>query len=221
MEDSDDTPLRSDTSKNLPQSLTSCPNVTICRPKWEKQLPKHLTIASTPEFWSANRRNWTSSSTRIFTQAESEPPNCQWCCPASFIKKKNGKLCLIQDYHALTVITIKNRYPLPFISELVAHLHGTCYFTKLDVHWSYQNVCLKEGDKWKAAFCTNRGLFELVIMMFGLTNAPVMMLAVVWTCNKPPLTKVSPGNAYEIKATTDMTEGEGVSSTDWKVPGRY
>jgi hypothetical protein len=46
------------------------------------------------------------------------------------------------------------------------------YFTKLDVHWGYNNVRIHKGDKWKAAFCTNSGLFEPLVMSFGLTNSP-------------------------------------------------
>ena len=51
-------------------------------------------------------------------------------------------------------------------------LKGTKYFTKLDVQWGYNNIWIKEGDKWKAAFLTNRGLFEPLVMFFGLTNSP-------------------------------------------------
>jgi len=73
-----------------------------------------------------------------------------------FIKKKDGSLYLVQDYHALNAVTVKNRYPLPLISELVSQLRGAWYFTKLDVCWGFNNVCIKLGDEWKAAFCTNR-----------------------------------------------------------------
>jgi len=55
--------------------------------------------------------------------------------PVFFIKKKNGLLHLVQDYRALNTVTVKNRYSLPLISELVSQLHGARYFTKLDVHW--------------------------------------------------------------------------------------
>ena len=92
--------------------------------------------------------------------------------PVFFIKKKDGSLRLVQDYRALNSITIKNRYPLPLISELVNQLRGAKYFTKLDVRWGYQNVRMKEGDEWKAAFRTNRGLYEPLVMFFGLTNSP-------------------------------------------------
>jgi hypothetical protein len=92
--------------------------------------------------------------------------------PVFFIKKKDGTLCLIQDYQALNALMIKNQYPLPLISELVNQLRGAKYFTKLDVRWGYNNVQMKEGDEWKAAFCMNRGLFEPLVMFFGLTNSP-------------------------------------------------
>ena len=92
--------------------------------------------------------------------------------PFFFVKKKDGSLRPVQDYRRLNNITVKNCYPLPLISELVNQLHGAQYFTKLDVRWGYNNVRIKEGDEWKAAFRTNRGLFEPLVMFFGLTNSP-------------------------------------------------
>ena len=88
-----------------------------------------------------------------------------------FIKKKDGSIHLVQDYWALNVITVKNKYPLPLISELIEKLRGTRYFTRLDVWWGFNNVQMKEGNKWKAAFWTNWGLFEPLVMFFGLTNS--------------------------------------------------
>ena len=76
----------------------------------------------------------------------------------------------------LNVITIKNRYPLLFISELVSQLHGAKYFTKLDIHWGFNNICIKPRDEWKAAFCTNCGLFEPLMMFFKMTNSPAVTL---------------------------------------------
>jgi hypothetical protein len=92
--------------------------------------------------------------------------------PVFFIKKKYGKLHMVQDYQALNVITRKNLYPLPLIDNLIHRLKDTCYFTKLDVRWGYNNVHICEGDEWKAAFRTNRGLFEPLVMYFSLTNSP-------------------------------------------------
>jgi hypothetical protein len=88
-----------------------------------------------------------------------------------FIKKKDGKLRFVQDYRALNAITRKDRYPLPLIDDLIHQLKGVHYFTKLDVRWGYNNVRIRKGDEWKATFRTNRGLFEPLVMYFGLTNS--------------------------------------------------
>jgi hypothetical protein len=61
---------------------------------------------------------------------------------------------------------------LPLISELVNKLRGAKIFTKLEIRWGYNNIRIKDGDEWKAAFRTNRGLFEPLVMFFGLTNSP-------------------------------------------------
>jgi len=83
------------------------------------------------------------------------PSKSPMAAPVFFIKKKDGSLRLVQDYRALNSMTVKNKYPLPLISKLVSQLRGARYFTKLDVRWGFNNVCIKPGDKWKAAFRTN------------------------------------------------------------------
>jgi len=100
------------------------------------------------------------------------PSKSPIAAPVFFIKKKDGLLRLVQDYRALNAVTVKNRYPLSHISELVSQLCGAKYFTKLDVRWSFNNVRIKPGDEWKVAFRTNRGLFEPLVMFFGMTNSP-------------------------------------------------
>jgi len=89
-----------------------------------------------------------------------------------FIKKKNGSLWLVQDYRTLNAVTVKNRYLLPLISKLVSQLRRARYFTKLNVQWGFNNVCIKPRDEWKTAFHTNRGLFEPLMIFFGMTNSP-------------------------------------------------
>jgi hypothetical protein len=100
------------------------------------------------------------------------PSKSPMASPFFFVKKKDGFLRPIQDYRKLNDMTIKNRYPLPLIQELVDKLSKARFFTKLDVRWGFNNVRIKEGDEWKAAFRTNRGLFEPLVMFFGLTNSP-------------------------------------------------
>jgi hypothetical protein len=96
-----------------------------------------------------------------------------------FVKNKDGKLRPCQDYRRLNEGTVKNTYPLPLISELINQLKGAKYFTKLDVHWGYNNVHIKDGDQWKTAFKTNRGLFNPTVMFFGLCNSPATFQAMM------------------------------------------
>jgi len=83
------------------------------------------------------------------------PSKSPIAAPVFFIKKKDGSLWLVQDYRALNSMTVKNKYPLLLISKLVSQLCGARYFTKLDIHWGFNNVRIKPGDEWKAAFWTN------------------------------------------------------------------
>jgi len=101
-----------------------------------------------------------------------QPSKSPYTVSFFFIKKKDGKLQPIQDYHPINNWMIKNKYPLPLIPQLVNRLRGCSLYTKFDIHWGYNNVCIKEGDEWKAAFMTNEGLFEPTVMFFGLTNSP-------------------------------------------------
>jgi hypothetical protein len=98
--------------------------------------------------------------------------NSPYASPFFFIKKKDGKLRPVQDYRQLNKWTVRNKYPLPLIKELIARLRNKVWFTKFDVRWGYNNVRIKHGDQWKAAFKTNQGLFEPTVMFFGLTNSP-------------------------------------------------
>ena len=101
--------------------------------------------------------------------------------PVFFVKKKDGWLRLVQDYRKLNEYTIKNRYPLPLASDIVNRLRGARFFTKFDVRWGYHNIRIREGDEWKAVFTTNRGLFELQVMFFGLINSPATFQALMNT----------------------------------------
>ena len=68
--------------------------------------------------------------------------------------------------------TVKNNHPLPLISELIDQVAKALLFSKVDVQKGFNNIWIKEGDEWKAAFKTNKGLFKLTVMFFGLTNCP-------------------------------------------------
>ena len=92
--------------------------------------------------------------------------------PVLFTPKPDGTLRLCVDYRGLNSMTIKNRYPLPLIDEILDRLSGAQVFTKVDVKNAYYRLRIREGDEWKTAFRTRYGLFEYLVMPFGLTNAP-------------------------------------------------
>src|SRR5260370_29591419 len=89
-----------------------------------------------------------------------------------FIKKKDGKLHPVQDYQLINQWTQKNHNVSPLIPQTIDCLAGCTLFTKFDIRWGYNNVRIKEGDEWKAAFLTPEGLFEPTVMFFALTNSP-------------------------------------------------
>ncbi|SAM05196.1 hypothetical protein [Absidia glauca] len=99
--------------------------------------------------------------------------------PIMFVKKKDGSLRLCVDYRGLNKITIKNRYPLPLINEMIDRLSSSSIFTKLDIRNAYHRVRIAKGDEWKTAFRTRYGHFEYLVMPFGLTNAPASFQALI------------------------------------------
>ena len=99
--------------------------------------------------------------------------------PFFFVGKKDRNLRPCQDYRYLNEGTVKNAYPLLLIADLVDQIKGYTRFTKMDVHAGYNNVRIKDGDQWKAAFKTNKGLFEPMVMFFGLCNSPATFQAMM------------------------------------------
>ncbi|XP_070795472.1 uncharacterized protein, partial [Pituophis catenifer annectens] len=102
------------------------------------------------------------------------PSTSPLSAPVLFVKKKTGDLRLCCDYRRLNAITVRNRYPLPLIPELMERLREASIFTKLDLRGAYNLVRVREGDEWKTAFGTRYGHFEYTVMPFGLTNAPAV-----------------------------------------------
>ena len=91
--------------------------------------------------------------------------------PILFIKKKDGSLQLTVNYRGLNKVMKKDRYPLPLIPDLLDHLRSACIFTKLNLHGTYNLMCIADGDEWKTAFWTHYGSYEFQVMHYSLTNA--------------------------------------------------
>ncbi|XP_044715208.1 reverse transcriptase (RNA-dependent DNA polymerase) domain-containing protein [Hirsutella rhossiliensis] len=92
--------------------------------------------------------------------------------PLLLAAKPGGGVRICQDYRGLNNITIKNRYPLPLIRETLDALCNAKVYTKLDIIAAFNKIRIAEGDIWKTAFITRFGLFETLVMPFGLCNAP-------------------------------------------------
>jgi hypothetical protein len=89
-----------------------------------------------------------------------------------FVQKKDGGLCMCVDNRGLNKVTVKDRYPLPRIDDLLDKLHGATVFSSLDLQSGYHQIRIADCDIPKTAFTTHKGLFEYRVMPFGLCNAP-------------------------------------------------
>ena len=121
-----------------------------------------------------------------------EPSKLPYIMSTFCIKKKNSSYHPVQDYRPVNYWTIKDQYPLLDIKHITKELQGHTLFTKFDIRSGYNNICIREGDKWKAAFCTSEGHWQSKVMYFEQCNMLPTFQRIV---NKllPPLKNKYPG----------------------------
>jgi hypothetical protein len=117
------------------------------------------------------------------------PSSSPWGCPALFVLKEDKCLCLCVDYRPLNAVTIKNKYPLPRIDILFDQLAGAQVFSKIDLRSSYHQIKIYDEDISKMAFSMRYGLYEYLVMSFGLTNAPAHFMYLMNSIFIPELDK--------------------------------
>jgi hypothetical protein len=117
------------------------------------------------------------------------PSTSPWGCPALFVKKKDESLRLCIDYRPLKAVTIKNKYPFPRIDVLFDQLVRAKVFSKIDLCSGYHQIKIRASDIPKTAFSTRYGLYEYLVMSFGLTNAPAYFMYLMNSIFMPKLDK--------------------------------
>jgi hypothetical protein len=154
------------------------------------------------------------------------PSNNSFASPLIMVKKKDQTWRPCVDYRHLNALTVKSKYPLPVIDELLDELHGASCFSKLNLRASYHQIWLTEGDEYKTTFHTHHGHYEFTVMAFGLTGAPATFQAEMNRTLAPLLCKCALvffddilvySSSYEEHLQHLQSVLQLLATNDWKI----
>jgi hypothetical protein len=112
----------------------------------------------------------------LLSKGFNRPSSSPWGAPTLFVDKKDGSRRMCVDYRSLNEFTIKNKYPLPRIEDLFDQMRGAKVFSKIDLRSGYHQLKIRMEEITKTAFTSRYGLYEFIVMSFGLTNAPAYFM---------------------------------------------
>jgi hypothetical protein len=139
---------------------------------WETKLPRPA-----KQYWLSESEQQAKKETldELLRAGMISPSRSPVAAPTFFVPKKDGSQQYVVDWRGINAITIKDAYPLPLLNNLLDMAQGAVVMSKFDLMASYNQILIRQQDRWKTAFITSCGLFEFNVMHFGFSNAPPHM----------------------------------------------
>jgi hypothetical protein len=225
-----------DLMEDLLQSFASLFDTpTDLPPPWDRQhriclVPGTVSVAVRPyRYAHLQKEKMERQCAVMLTQGVIRPSSSAFSVPVLLVKKANDSWRFCVDYRALNAKTVKDKFLIPVVEELLDELRGASFFTKLDLRSGYHQVLMHPDDVEMTAFHTHQGLFEFLIMSFGLTNVPATFQALMndvmrpflrWFCRSgfttlPPVPLLEQYRCGSFVGGAQIARGVGYPGIRW------